>query len=46
MLGESTSPFIDEGDDLTSEKERDGGYKRSVRTLAERVKSDGSPAMS
>ena len=22
MLGESTSPFIDEGDDLTSERER------------------------
>ena len=40
MLGESTSPFIDEGDGLTSERERvpmllslvahAGGYRRMV----------------
>ena len=40
FLGESTSPFIDEGDGLTSERERvrmflslaayDGGYKTTV----------------
>ena len=30
---------------VTNEKEKDGGYKRSSRTLVCRVESDRSPAM-
>ena len=56
MLGESASPFIDEGDGLTNERERVrmllslithvGRYMRSGRTPVRRAESDGSPAMS
>ena len=31
---------------VTNEKEKDGGYKRSGRTLVRRAESDGSSAMS
>ena len=30
---------------VTNEMEKDGGYKRSGRTLVGRAESDGSPAM-
>ena len=30
---------------VTNEKEKDGGYKGSGRTLVGRAKSDGSPTM-
>ena len=30
---------------VTNEKEKDGGYKRSGRTLVRGIKSDGSSAM-
>ena len=32
--------------EVTNEKEKDGGYKRSGRTSIGRAESDGSPAMS
>ena len=49
-LSQSVTLFLSSGaqvcSGVTNKKEKDGGYKRSGRTLVRRAESDGSPAMS
>ena len=41
LLGESASPFIDEGDNLTSERERESTYATKSCCPRRRVQDDG-----
>ena len=44
-LGGSATQVLEVCSRFTNEKEKNGGYKRSGRTLVRRAESDGSSAM-